>query len=444
MRLPKSTFSILGLGLLAGASMGTLQGCDDGPLGNLAEKCGLTCPTDGIIEGNFAISGVASVDAFFASVVTVDEAATKLEAGVRAELVGLAKLLEIEGAAELSLGDLSAQVSTALTAKFEANIEGSITIDFEPAKCEASVEASVEAAANCDVNADPGSIEASCSGSCEVSAEVAAECEAMGNLKCEGTAPNFQCEGTCTGSCQLEVAASCSGTCNGSCEGSCSVCSGGACDDQGGTVANCAGQCMGMCTGECKLEAGGSCGGSCEGSCEYTPPSGGCTGSATAKCDVSAMGDVKCEGKCEGSVEPPEVSAECEASVEAKAKAEIECTPPSLQINYQFAAGLDASAQAEFKAFIQGFRVRYAAMLAATAKAEFVLEAGADLVAAAGGAVEGAISAAASGDADLSVAIGLGCALDELGNVGTALSGATSKVEGSISAIASVSGSVGN
>jgi hypothetical protein len=437
--------TIAGIGLLCGIAMTSVQGCDDGPLGDIAEQCGLVCPGEGegLVAGNFAISGIASIDGFFSAVVNVRSAALQVSGTVRAELEGMAASLGIEGAAELSLADLTAQVRAGIEAKISANVQGSLTIKFEPAKCEADLEVTAKAAAECDVEADPGSIEAKCEGSCEVSAEVAAECSAMGTLSCSGQAPNFECEGSCTGSCQLEVAAECGGSCNGECEGECSACAGGACDNQGGVVANCAGSCGGMCRGECKLEAGGSCGGRCEGSCEYTPPSGMCEANATAKCDVSAMADAKCEGKCEGSVEPPMVKAECSAQVEAKAKAEIVCTPPSLSVEFQFAAGLDADAQAEFKAWLEGFKARFAGMLAARAKLDFVAEAAVDLIAAGEGAVRASFDTALSGDLDLKASIGIGCALGELEAVGTVLGEAQAELTASATAFVEIGGAVG-
>jgi len=202
---------------------------------------------------------------------------------------------------------------------------------------------------------------------------------------------------------------------------------------------------MGMCQGECKLEAGGSCSGRCEGSCEYQPASGGCEANATAKCDVSAMADAQCEGKCEGNVEPPEVKAECKAAVEAKAKAEVTCTPPSLTIDFQFSAAIegDANAKAEFKAWLEGFKARFAAMLAVRAKADILVEAIADLGTNATGAVRGAVDAAAGGDLDLKATVGLGCALGELEFVGQALGDAGGQLEASGSAFVEISGAVG-
>jgi hypothetical protein len=429
----KPVLSFLTCGLLSGLAIAA-PGCD-GPLGDLAAECGLVCPDTGIVEGNASISGIVSVDSFFSAVIEVRNAAANVSGTVRAELEGMAASLEIEGYADLSMDQLTAAVVAGLDAKFSANVAGELQIKFEPAKCQASLDVAVSAAAECDVDVDPGSIEAKCSGSCEVSAEVAAECQAEGTLECTGKAPNFECSGSCQGDCQLEVAAACEGTCRGTCNGECSVT-----NAQG----DCAGTCDGMCEGTCELTAGGSCSGSCEGSCTYDPGGASCEAGATASCDVSAMADAKCEGKCEGKVEPPEVSAECQASVEAKANASVECTPPSLSVSFQFAAGLDAEAQAEFRVWLEGFKARFAGMLAASAKLEFVGDAAIGLVAAADGAVRGAFDGiSGEGGLNLKASIGIGCALTELNAVGTALGEATGEIEASLSATASIAGAVG-
>ncbi len=444
----QSMASVAGMGMLCGFAMASVQGCDDGgPLGDLAEQCGLVCPDEGVAQGNASISGIANIDAFFSAVINVRAAADTVSGTIRAELEGMAASLNIEGYAEMDLPTLSAAVRTELDAKFSAAVDGGLTIKFQPAKCEADLEVSAKAAAECDVEAEPGMVEAKCEGSCEVSADVAAECSAMGTLSCEGQAPMFQCDGTCSGSCQLDVAASCSGSCNGECTAGCNVCAGGDCEDMGGgVVANCAGTCMGDCRGECKLEGGGTCEGQCEGSCEYTPPMGVmCEANATAKCDVSAMAEAKCEGKCEGNVTPPMVSAECEASVEAKAKAEIVCTPPSLTVDFRFSAAYEADAnlRAEFKAWLEGFKARFAGMLAARAKIGFVLEAAGDLVVAAEGAVKTSFETAAEGDIDIKATVGLGCAIGELSAVGTALGDAQGSLNASVEAFVMVGGAVG-
>ena len=438
-------FTFAAMALTMGATVGGLQACDgDGPLSGLAEQCGLVCPVEGVAEGNASISGVASVDAFFGAVLSVRDASANLKGSVRAEIDGMAASLEIDTSA-MGLDEAAAAVQAGIQAKLDLSVDGGLTIKFQPPKCEASIDVALQAAAECDVEVTPGSVTASCEGSCEIDASAMAECSGDATLKCQGTAPALSCEGTCSGTCQLEVAAACEGACNGECSGSCSACVGGNCetDAMTGAITNCAGSCDAMCGGSCELSAGGSCSGSCEGSCEYTPPSGSCEGGATVKCEASADASVECSGKCEGSVEPPEVSAECKATVDAKAKAEISCTPPSLDVEFQFAATLDAQGQAEFKAWLSGFKLRFAGLLAARAKLEFVGEASIDAAASGVAAVEGAISATLGGDANLKAVIGLGCATDQLSVVGTVLGGVTADIQGSTSAILMVGTSVG-
>ncbi|KIG18622.1 keratin associated protein [Enhygromyxa salina] len=436
----KPYLPFLACGLISGIAIAS-PGCD--AVGDLAEQCGLVCPDTGILEGNASISGSVSIDAFFGAVVDVRTAALDVSGTIRAQLEGIAASLEIEGYADLSLDDLTAAVTAGLEAKFTTTLEGGISITFEPPKCEANVELAVSAAAECDIEADPGSIEAKCMGSCEVSAEVAAECEASGTLECTGQAPSFECSGSCSGSCQLEVAAECGGTCQGTCEGECSSCTGGTCNTDGnGNITNCNGSCSSMCQGTCELSAGGECSGRCEGECTYMPAMGGCEANATAKCDVSAMADVECQGKCEGSVEPPSVSAECQASVEAKAEANVECTPPSLSVEFQFKGDLDANEEAAFRIWLEGFKGRFSAMLAASAKLERVGVAAQGLISASGGAVAD-VAGDLSVNGNLKLKIGAVCAIAELKNVSTALGEATGAISGSVSAVASVSGAVG-
>ncbi|MGB0679953.1 MAG: hypothetical protein ACPGUV_09865, partial [Polyangiales bacterium] len=222
----------------------------------LAAQCGLTCPAEGVLQGNASISGLANVDAFFGAVVGVRDASLELENAVRAELQGMAALLEVQVDANASLADLSAQVKAALDAKLAANVDGGLTVRFQEPLCEADVEVTARATAECDAQVDPGAVQVACEGKCQVSAEVAAECAADARLECRGQAPALNCTGSCQGSCQLNAAATCEGTCNGTCNGTCSVTD---------ATGNCAGQCDGTCQGRCELSAGGTCSGSCEG-----------------------------------------------------------------------------------------------------------------------------------------------------------------------------------
>lgn len=427
MKSLRSAVMPLALAALAAPLAGAA--CEDSPLGDLAEQCGLTCNAKGVLEGNATISGIPNIDAFFGAVVDLRAAAATINGSIRAELDGLALSLGLEE------GAAAADIKAALEAKLTASVSGGLTVKYQEPKCAASLEVTASAAASCDAEVDPGSVEVKCEGSCTIDASAQASCTGESKLTCKGTAPNLDCSGTCTGSCELQAAAACEGTCRGQCQGTCDV---------EGANGDCAGKCDGQCQGTCELNAGGSCTGKCTGSCEYTPPSGSCEATAEARCEASANADIKCKGGCEGNVRPPQVKAECEASVEAKANASIECTPPALDVTWQWSAELqgDVNAQAEFKAWVTGFKARYAGMLAATAKADILVQASGNLVTAAEGAVKGAFEGI-SASGDLKATIGAGCALTELPKAADALRTAGTELQGSLSAFAEISAVVG-
>ena len=431
--MKRTAFALPLFGLLGGLSLGALQGCDDGgPLGDIAEQCGLdiNCEAGGFAEGKASISGIASIDAFFGAAIDLNAAMTGVSGELRAELDA------IGASVGLAPGAGGAELSAAIQAHLDTYISGGLTIEYQPPKCEANIEASVSAAAECDVEADPGSLSVSCSGSCEAEAGVAVDCGAEATLMCEGTAPNFECSGTCSGSCVADLSAggSCEGTCRGSCEAA------------GGTMDGFEGRCDGMCMGECAVDvsAGASCEGRCEGSCEYQAPEGGCEASATAKCEAMAGASIECDAGCEGTAEPPSVSAECEASVDAKASASLECRPPTLAFGFQFNASAsgDVMAQAEFRAWLEGFRAHFGAILAARAKADVVVEAAGNLVAAADGAVRGSFEEL-SADANLKASIGAKCAIGELPIAVAALGAASGELSANVSASVEVIGAFG-
>jgi len=401
--------------------------CDDGPGGKLADQCGLSCPgeNEGVASGNASISGVPSIDGFFQACVNFNSQATLVTDGINAELDAIAASVGLAGGADLGAG-----FQAAVKAKF--NLAGDVAIRVQKPKCEVSASASIEATANCDVTVDPGSVEATCEGKCEVdaSADVSASCsaDATAEVTCTGTAPNLECSGSCSGTCELTAAAACEGTCNGTCNGTCSV---------ENTDGSCAGECDGTCEGSCEMEAGASCSGQCKGTCEYTAPEGGC--SADAKAEVSCKGEanaeasVNCSGSCSGSVTPPSASAECQASAKAEAELKAECTPPSVDVSYSFAAGASATAKAEFEAWLHGFKGHISALAAANAKADIVIKAGANLTTAATGAVKGAASDLAA-DADFSVAFKLACVPAQITEATDMIASASTELKGSFQA----------
>lgn len=410
--------------LLAIAGAFSTQACDskDNPLGDVAKECGLVCSDKGIVDGNASISGIANVDAFFGSVVNFNAKANLVSGNINAELA------KIKASLGLKATDGGADIKAAIVAKFKLDADAGIKLVYTPAQCAVSAKATIEATAKCDATVDPGKATVKCEGSCQADASVEAKCDASATVKCVGTAPDFACSGECKGNCELSAAAACSGTCKGTCDGTCSATN---------AMGQCEGSCDGKCEGTCELAASAKCEGSCKGECTYTPPSGSCEAGASVKCEAKANASVECNGKCEGEVEPPKASAECEASAKADASVNVECTPPAIDLQYQFAANLDAAAKAEaqanFEAFLVSFKGSVSAILGQLRQSEFVLKAGADIGANAEGAVSGAIEAIdVSGS--LKVKVGVGCALLELPKVAAAIKDSTANLQASASA----------
>lgn len=420
---------IAGMIFAASVTMATIPGCgEDGPLGDLAKECGLVCPAEGIAEGNASISGVASIDAFFGAVVNFSGKATLMADNIDAEL------LKIKASLGLEADATAAEIEAEMIAQFDLDASAGITIDFEPAKCEASVQASVQATARCEGEVSPGMATVECSGSCQAEVSAMAECDASATAKCVGTAPNLACDGECSGTCELEAGATCEGTCKGTCSGTCAAENGDG---------SCNGACDGMCQGTCEMSAKATCSGQCKGECEYDPPSGGCEVGASLRCTASAMGSVECSGKCDGEVTPPMAKVECQASAKAEASMSVECSPPQLAISYAFEASASAQAQANFEAFLTGFLKSFGNIAAEIKRGEVLLAAGLELTSAATGAVTGAVETSLDGDVNLKAKIGLGCALTELDNVGAALASSRTKIQGSLSATAELTAAFG-
>jgi hypothetical protein len=419
-------YRIAGL-VLAVAGAFSTQACDakDSPVGDLAKQCGLTCSEKGILEGNASISGIQSIDAFFGAVVNFKGKAELVSGNINAELT------KMKLSVGLTADDDPAMIKAAMIAKFKLDAKAGVKVAFKPAQCAVSAKATIEATAKCDASFDPGKAEVECHGGCEADATVEAKCDANATVSCKGTAPSLACEGTCKGSCELKAAAKCEGTCKGTCSGNCSV------KDASG---QCAGSCDAMCEGTCEMSGSAKCEGSCKGECTYTPPDGKCEGGASVTCEAKADATVKCNGKCTGDFEPPMAKAECQASAKADASVNVECTPPSVDISYQFAATADAEAQANFEAFLVGFKGSFGAIVAASAQSDVVVQAGVDMIAAGKGAVEGAVKELGA-SADLKASIGAGCALTALGDVKTLIDKSTGDLKASATASASLVGS---
>jgi hypothetical protein len=430
------------------------QAGEQGQLDQILQICGWECKA--FASGNANISGIRKLDAFFAASASLKAQSLSLQAEVRAELLAIAGVLEVQGAAEMSLEQLTAAINAQVAATFSTTIEGGISIVATPPKCEVSASASIEASAKCTGMVTPGMASVECSGSCEADASAMATCTGEATLTCKGTAPALSCSGTCTGSCELSAGAKCEGECKGSCELDGTAACNGECmgsTDEGG---NCTGTCKlnvgasceGTCNGSCELSAGGNCMGECKGECEYTPPSGMCEGNATAKCQASANANVQCSGKCSGEVTPPMVEADCQATAKAEAQFAAECHPPSVDIKFNLTAeaqalfASDVNAEAAFDAKIQAIGKAFANIKAKGAKVEGVVRAGGGLVTTGAAAIKNAAAAiGSSGDAKL--IIGGYCAGLAMPEVEAALSSSVTSLQATGNAVVSISQTFG-
>ncbi len=405
---------------------------------DIAAQCGLACPggTDdkgvtikGIADGNAAISGVASVDSFFASVINFQGAATGVAGGIDAQLAA------IRGDFGIAASD---DLAAKLQAQITANVDGEIKLDAEPAKCQADVQATLDATARCDAEFKKGSVMVECKGGCDVEpGMVMASCSADAELECTFTPPDLKCSGSCQGTCaaDFKVAASCSGTCKGTCSGNCS-----AYVKNTSGAAECSGSCDGTCKGSCETEfaASATCSGECKGQCTVTNPKGGCTAGASAQCKATAKApSVMCDGKCDGEVTPPMAKAECQASVKADAKVNVQCTPPRVALTYKLkvVTGAQLDAQVKFEAALKTLgSVRLPALLAEIKRGSSVVDAGASLVTSSTDLVKAFGDAATSTSLSVKAKFGLVCAGNELPNVPAVVTKASASLNTSITA----------
>jgi hypothetical protein len=221
----------------------------------------------------------------------------------------------------------------------KATAGGSLKLEALPPKCEASVSAKANCQAKCDV-----------SGKCDIKANPP---------KCTGGKLEISCKGSCTAEANASV--SCTGSCSGECSGSCTA--------EGGV--DCAGKCDGTCeakggAGGSGVDAQGNCQGTCKGTCEVTAPgvtcTGSCKGECKGECKASAGASVQCDGKCDGDFEPLkceggkleggcQVDAKCDANCDASVSAKAQCTPPSVTLTISGAA--DVTAFGKLKATLE-------------------------------------------------------------------------------------------
>ena len=347
----------------------------------------------------------ARIDALSVAAADFEAAAADIEL----ELITACTAIAIAGG-ETVADDADIGVACDAAADVLVSIQGQFEIEIIPPECYLDLEAQVSCEADCQIDAscDPGSIEVRCEPGkfnvqCEpvnCSGEVSCEGSASVAVSCEGT-----CSATCEGSCTAEISGTCEGTCNGTCNGTES-----------------SGECNGVCEGTCEGNVKAECYGSCEGSCKGT-----CTADASA--EFSCESDFRCTGgcsepevklpRCEGEITPPscDVDADCQASCDAEVSMDAQCTPGQVNIT----GDIDVTLKAALEANLPRIDVIFQ-------KTGFLLQSGANLASAFGGAVNA----------------GVGCAVSMGGDIvasAQATLSASVKVEASFSASASISGS---
>jgi hypothetical protein len=427
--------TVLGVGLLSTAS------CDEDPLETI---CAANCADEGVLDGNASITGSASVDSFFRSVVNFKGVAAGVNADIQAELDGIQTAFGVSNADVKAAGNLGAAIKAKIDTKYKAKL----VVKAQPAKCEVNASIAAEVTAECQAKAkcevDPGKASFECMGTCTVDADVDAKCSADADVVCKVNAPDLECKGSCEGSCtaKLDVAASCSGTCVGECSGTC----------EGDTDmgAGCNGRCTAMCKGSCTavLDASAMCNGSCSGTCKYKPGSASCDARAKVECELKAEAKAECSGRCEGEFQPPkaecEASASCEASAKAEAKFQAKCTPPSIDVRWTFDASVTAETKADFEYRIADVKARLPRLSASIKKAQLVFDAGAELSKQGRDAVDASLDAFADSSVEDSVKVRIAaCAPDALGDSAKVVTDASGALSAKLTAANQVTAAVG-
>lgn len=429
---------VLGAAALGGVLLGS-AGCEEA-----AKQCGLTCPDQGIVEGNASISGFIAIDTFFQSVVNFKTVANGVAADIQAELDGIRTSFGISNQ-ELDAAD--GKLGAAIRTKLQGWGSAKLVVDAQPAKCEVDASLTAQATVDCQAKAncevEGGKVAVDCQGTCTVEASAEGKCEAGAEVSCVASGPSVTCEGECSGTCTASASATanCEGTCKGQCTGGCEgTLTGGVCN----------GKCTGTCSANCELTgmAALECNGTCNGSCSYKPANAMCQANAKVECELMAEAKAECTGRCDGEFEPPKVdceaSASCEASAKAEAKFQAKCTPPSVDIRLETSLAAGAAGRAQLDYAVADLKVRLPRLLAALKKADVVVDAGTELGASGKGAISSTVSAIGKGDVDVVAAYRIGaCVPDELQASATAITESGEGLAAQVTAAAEVSGAIG-
>src|SRR6478736_1937612 len=341
---------------------------------------------DASIKGTFSAFASAASDLSAVGTGSISDVTTAcrniaLDLGAESDAVTATGTASLTGWCDLAKAQISANFGAS------SKLTGSISVDFEPPKCTASISA-----------------QANCQASCNASAE----CDLKANPpKCTDGTLQVKCGGTCTASGSADVA--CTGSCTGSCSGSCKA--------SGGVKVDCKGKCDGTCTAGAAggvtekgtgIQADGKCDGQCDGTCtlDADAPSIKCTGQCDGHCDAACKGSadvkVQCDGKCDVEATPLKceggkleggcsADASCQGSCNASASAKAECSPPSVSIVAEAKGSLSAEGKVQYQTAIASLEANLPKIL-------IVLQArGANFTAGIQGAIDAGVKLTGSG-----------------------------------------------
>lgn len=382
------------------------------------------------------VTGIREVDAYFVAVAALSVQAKALRADVLLEIETIARSLGVENLKGMNAEQLNAAIEQRVDAGIDGRLRGGLGLQFVEPRCHVSASVAIQAAARCDDRLAPSATEVECHGTCEADASLMPSCEQGATLTCKGTAPSFECDGTCLGSCELDADATCEGTCEGSCvvahEEGCEgeFAAGNETSDGGTCKLRSGATCNGQCLGSCELSSTATCDGECKGECEYAPSGGRCPVGTTAACHPEKTEWVRCEGQCQGAAHPPQIRAECEATAIVTTALGAECVPPQIELKYDLTESTisdfasDSAAAAAFESQLRGLTQALAHLSAKRAKIEMVLRSAADLVGSGSNAVEGALLAAADQTVTLQARTDLACGIAAFADMPLVLIGA--------------------
>jgi hypothetical protein len=352
----------------------------------------------------------AQVKAGVIAAASLKDLAASIDADLKTGCAGLAKDLGAVG--EYKTGTEACQAAGKAMADSKAKLGAnvSVALDLKEPVCSISLGVLADCAGKCDASVKDGKAEVKCEGG-----DVSGKCDADCSGKCEMSAP-ASCTGTCDGSCDADFTGSCSGVCEGKCDGKKAA--------KGST-------CSGKCQGKCDSKGTGDCSGKCGGTCELSA-SAKCEGTCTGKCSVEFK-----EPVCSGTVVPPKMSADCKASCDANASANLSCTPAIVSV--KITGSKDVELATKYKAALEANLPRiYKVAIGIVPKLG-------DVLSNAKTTIEGGIAAgkaAASGRATAAAHIGQ-CLLTPFEGAITAIADvqASAKISVDVEASASASGS---